>query len=85
MGYGGFHPKTMVPSHNWKKKLLPDINLCKNLKAIFWGEAIGNFSSVNNGMVEGSREVEKIKTRTMIIHGVEDATIPISHAEQMAK
>ena len=80
----GFHAKNWVSAKNFDL-LLDDIILCQNLREVFYGEAHGNYSSVNNGRVEGSREVEKITTRALIIHGVEDKTIPIDHARQMAK
>jgi len=79
----GFHPKTWNICHNWEK-LLKDINNCRNLKEVFWGEVQSNYSEKNNGFVEGSGEIKNLKTRTMIIHGSKDGTIPVEHADYMA-
>jgi len=38
-----------------------------------------------NGKVDGTGDVEKIKTRALIIHGEEDKTVPIDHAQQMSE
>jgi hypothetical protein len=60
---------------------LKDINNCRNLKDVFWGEVNSNSSEGNNGWVEGSGEIKNLKSRTMIVHGTEDKTIPVEHAD----
>lgn len=76
----GFHPDTWTTSHNIEK-LMYDINNTRNLKEVYWGEVIANYSSVNNGYVDGSGEIKNLKARSLIIHGTGDKIIPISHAK----
>jgi len=50
-----------------------------------WSESISNYSSKNNGHVDGSKECEKLKTKILIIHGEKDGAIPIEHMRDMSK
>jgi len=81
---GGFHPNTWIIAKNFDA-LLDEIAMCKNLREVFYGEAYGNYSSRNNGYTDGNKDVEKFKSRLLIIHGEEDKTVPVEHARQMAQ
>jgi pimeloyl-ACP methyl ester carboxylesterase len=74
-----FHAKTWVTSYKFNE-LLEDMYLCKILKEVFYGEAIANTSSRNNGKVDGTGEVNKITVRTLVIHGGKDVSVPFKHA-----
>jgi len=80
----GFHAKTWTTSTRFPE-LLDEIMLSRNLKEVFYGEAIANTSSEDNGKVKGSGDVSKITCKTLIIHGKDDKAIPIAHAEKFQK
>jgi len=81
-GSEGFHAKTWTTSSGFDK-LLDEMFLSRNLKEVFYGEAICNTSNENNGKVAGSGDVSKISCRTLIIHGEGDLTVPVAHARNL--
>jgi len=74
-----FHPKNWVTASH-VEELMHEIFMCQNLLECFWGEAIANISTRNNGKVQGNKEITKLKTPLLIIHGEDDGTIPIQQA-----
>jgi len=83
----GFHKDRWIIAKKFDL-LLADILNCRNLREVFYGEAIGNYSNEDHdgaNRAKGSGAVSKIKAKTLIIHGVEDKTSPIDHARAMGK
>jgi pimeloyl-ACP methyl ester carboxylesterase len=80
-----FHPKTWVTCEGWEK-LAQEIQMGKNIVETFYGEAHGNYSSKNNGFVDGTGELDKLKVKkVLIVHGEFDGAIPIQMARDTQK
>jgi len=61
--------------------LIDDIFKTRNLRDAAWAAHAFNISHINNGVVEGSGEVDKIQIPVLIMGGEKDLICPISMQE----
>jgi pimeloyl-ACP methyl ester carboxylesterase len=72
------------PSPDKYLEYLEDMMTQRNLADAYYALAYFNISNQNNGIVDGTREVDKIIAPTLIIHGDRDLVIPVDTAEDTA-
>jgi len=78
------HPKTCTTSVGFPL-VLQEYKKAKCAVELYWLEALLNISHDDNGKVKGDGEVDKMKTRALIIHGTADHAILFSEAESLKK
>lgn len=69
------------PDEDEYNELLDDIFKTKNLRDAAWAAHIFNISHINNGVVDGTGEVDKIQMPVLIFAGDKDLTVPLNMAE----
>ena len=69
------------PDEEEFEELIDDIFKTRNLRDAAWAAHAFNISHINNGVVEGSGEVDKIQIPVLIMGGEKDLICPISLQE----
>lgn len=69
------------PDEEEFEELIDDIFKTRNLRDAAWAAHTFNISHINNGVVEGSGEVDKIQIPVLIMGGEKDLICPISMQE----
>lgn len=69
------------PDEEEFEELIDDIFKTRNLRDAAWAAHAFNISHINNGVVEGSGEVDKIQIPVLIMGGEKDLICPISMQE----
>jgi len=79
-----FQKDTWVGS-KYFELLLDDMMRTRNLHEVLLGEATTNISDKNNGFINGTSDVKRLKTDWLAIHGDNDLFIPFHEAEALKK
>lgn len=73
------------PDHEEYSALMDDIYMTRNLRDAAWASHSFNISHINNGVKEGTGEVDKIDIPVAVLSGDSDLIVPLTLSEITAR